>query len=305
MPLKKWTFPIALGAAALPLLGAYAYGVWREAVPLYPFALAYAGMSLITIAVYRHDKAAAVADEWRVKEHTLHALELFGGWPGALVAQHLLRHKVKKPSYQLVFWLIVVIHCAGWYAVKSEGAVPQALDLLPKNLTSHIPELPKLHVPQALQSFLKTKPAPQPAQPQTDPVLTADPTPSPGPRPEENGWTNAPAAEALITDPNVLRTRVIANRHSRKLRGAIKAVSPSLGLLVSLPPEMGADGVISPATLIGDFHRRFRIGERVEVAVNGISIKGGQKQITLLLVEATAARSQPSSTDIRKNGGKR
>ncbi|MFP5341147.1 MAG: DUF1294 domain-containing protein, partial [Gammaproteobacteria bacterium] len=40
--------------------------------------------------------------------------ELAGGWPGALVAQQVFRHKTRKLSYQLTFWLIVVLHQAFW-----------------------------------------------------------------------------------------------------------------------------------------------------------------------------------------------
>lgn len=44
----------------------------------------------------------------------LHALELLGGWPGALLAQQLLRHKTKKTSYQVVFWLTILMHQVYW-----------------------------------------------------------------------------------------------------------------------------------------------------------------------------------------------
>ena len=45
---------------------------------------------------------------------TCSAVELLGGWPGALLAQQLLRHKTKKTSYQGVFWLIVLVHQVYW-----------------------------------------------------------------------------------------------------------------------------------------------------------------------------------------------
>lgn len=67
-------------------------------------------ISLITYAVYASDKRRARTRAWRIPEATLHLLELLGGWPGAWLAQHQLRHKCSKGSYQLVFWAIIVIH---------------------------------------------------------------------------------------------------------------------------------------------------------------------------------------------------
>jgi len=68
--------------------------------------------SVLTFAVYALDKSAAQADRWRTRESTLHALALMGGWPGALFAQELLRHKSRKRSFQRVFWLTVLINCS-------------------------------------------------------------------------------------------------------------------------------------------------------------------------------------------------
>jgi uncharacterized membrane protein YsdA (DUF1294 family) len=47
----------------------------------------------------------------------LHLLELCGGWPGALIAQHWVRHKVGKLSFQIIFWLIVAAHLVVWVFV--------------------------------------------------------------------------------------------------------------------------------------------------------------------------------------------
>ena len=74
----------------------------------------YALMSGITFVVYALDKRAAVRDQRRTPERTLHTLELLGGWPGALLAQRVIRHKNRKGSYQLVFWAIVALHALGW-----------------------------------------------------------------------------------------------------------------------------------------------------------------------------------------------
>lgn len=79
--------------------------------------------SAISFWVYAHDKAAAKRNAWRTRENTLHVLSLFGGWPGAFVAQRWLRHKSKKLSFQIVFWATVVVNCAGLgWLFSSSGA---------------------------------------------------------------------------------------------------------------------------------------------------------------------------------------
>lgn len=85
---------------------------WHDRMP-WPVG-AYATMSFITYVAYWRDKRRAQGNRWRVSEATLHGLELLGGWPGALVAQQVLRHKTRKISFQIVFWLIVAAHVAFW-----------------------------------------------------------------------------------------------------------------------------------------------------------------------------------------------
>jgi uncharacterized membrane protein YsdA (DUF1294 family) len=77
---------------------------------------AYVVNSLLTFGIYAWDKRAARRGQERVPEITLHTLELFGGWPGAFLAQRMLRHKNAKVSYQIVFWLIVSLHACAWIA---------------------------------------------------------------------------------------------------------------------------------------------------------------------------------------------
>ncbi len=76
--------------------------------------LAYLLASVLAFAAYLHDKRRALRNGWRTPEARLHLLELLGGWPGALIAQQLLRHKTRKLSFQLVFWLIVMLHQVVW-----------------------------------------------------------------------------------------------------------------------------------------------------------------------------------------------
>lgn len=74
----------------------------------------YAAMSALAIALYAADKRRARLDAWRISETTLHVVELLGGWPGALLAQRVFRHKLQKAGYMLIFWAIVALHGCGW-----------------------------------------------------------------------------------------------------------------------------------------------------------------------------------------------
>ncbi|MFK4805464.1 DUF1294 domain-containing protein [Microbacterium sp. ZW CA_36] len=64
----------------------------------------YGAASLITFAAYGIDKSAARRSAGRVPEQTLLLLGLVGGWPGAIVAQQLFRHKTRKRSFRRAFW---------------------------------------------------------------------------------------------------------------------------------------------------------------------------------------------------------
>ena len=79
--------------------------------------LAYTVASLVAFGLYWYDKQQARTGQWRTPENVLHGVELLGGWPGALVAQQVFRHKTRKVSYQLWFWLIVALHQAAWIDV--------------------------------------------------------------------------------------------------------------------------------------------------------------------------------------------
>lgn len=71
--------------------------------------------STLAYYFYWDDKRRARLDEWRIKEANLHFWAFIGGWPGAFIAQQQFRHKTKKLSFQLVFWLIVIVHQAFWF----------------------------------------------------------------------------------------------------------------------------------------------------------------------------------------------
>lgn len=74
--------------------------------------LIYLAASVVTFIAYAIDKSAARKGRWRTQEGTLHLLALIGGWPGALVAQSVLRHKSRKQPFRVIFWLTVILNCA-------------------------------------------------------------------------------------------------------------------------------------------------------------------------------------------------
>lgn len=90
---------------------------------LAPAALAlYAGASLLAFCAYAFDKSAAQRDRWRIPESTLHLYAIAGGWPGALLAQKMLRHKSIKQPFQTVFRATVMLNCSALLAYLSPTA---------------------------------------------------------------------------------------------------------------------------------------------------------------------------------------
>lgn len=91
----------------LALVAGSALGVLPAVVPI-----GYVFLGCLSLVMYSLDKAAAEKDMRRTPESTLHFVDLLGGWPGALVAQQLSRHKTVKASFQAVFWLTVFANVA-------------------------------------------------------------------------------------------------------------------------------------------------------------------------------------------------
>lgn len=90
--------------------------LWRP--PMWVAAL-YGAASMVTFVVYAADKAAAMRNGSRVPERTLHLLSLAGGWPGALVAQQVLRHKSSKREFRQVFWATIALNQIGFLVLAS------------------------------------------------------------------------------------------------------------------------------------------------------------------------------------------
>ena len=70
----------------------------------------YLVLSIACFVAYAVDKSAAVTGEWRVSETRLLILGLLGGWPGAVIAQRVLRHKTRKVAFISIFWVTVAVN---------------------------------------------------------------------------------------------------------------------------------------------------------------------------------------------------
>ena len=73
-----------------------------------PLGITSAILSVLTVALYRHDKHAAERGGQRVPDTALHLASLLGGWPGALIARPLLRHKLNQKRFRGFFWASIV-----------------------------------------------------------------------------------------------------------------------------------------------------------------------------------------------------
>lgn len=119
------------GSSALPFaclfIAAIAAATYVGLVGLVVAAL-YGGLSALSLLLYGMDKSAARSGGPRTPEATLHIIALAGGWPGAVLAQRMFRHKTIKQPFQRIFWCAVVANCAGlaWLLTS-----PEAMKLLP------------------------------------------------------------------------------------------------------------------------------------------------------------------------------
>jgi uncharacterized membrane protein YsdA (DUF1294 family)/cold shock CspA family protein len=112
----EWTLPRLLVLPSFLVLTFVVARLW----PVSPWvAGVYLLASLVAFGAYAIDKAAARGGGWRTPESTLHFFSLACGWPGALFAQQLLRHKLSKSSFVSTYWATVLVNVAGFVALHS------------------------------------------------------------------------------------------------------------------------------------------------------------------------------------------
>lgn len=99
-------------AASIALLAGHFSRVLRLQWPIAVLLSISVMASGACFTAYWLDKRRAVRNGPRIRERTLNLMELAGGWPGAIFAQHLFRHKTQKLSYRVRFWTMVALHSA-------------------------------------------------------------------------------------------------------------------------------------------------------------------------------------------------
>ncbi len=119
-PTVRPTSVVVAVGSILAFVTVFLVAHWRWQVP-WTIAAIYLALSILAFAMYAADKRAAQANRWRTPEITLLLVGLVGGWPGAAVAQQVLRHKTKKLSFRTRFWLTVVLNVivfvlVAWYS---------------------------------------------------------------------------------------------------------------------------------------------------------------------------------------------
>lgn len=108
--------PLA-GVLALVVVWAatLAWGTLAGEIPMWALGAA-VSINVMTVLMYALDKNAAQQGQRRTPESHLHLLSLSGGWPGAWLAQQLLRHKTAKASFRRKYWATVALHCGALLA---------------------------------------------------------------------------------------------------------------------------------------------------------------------------------------------
>ncbi|WP_104083068.1 DUF1294 domain-containing protein [Cryobacterium sp. Y11] len=110
---RRGSYPAIVGFALI-----YLAVSWYWTLPVWVAGL-YLVASLICFTLYLVDKRRSGTRQRRVPERTLLLWGFVGGWPGAIVAQQVFRHKTKKTSFRRAFWLTVVLNVLLFIALSS------------------------------------------------------------------------------------------------------------------------------------------------------------------------------------------
>lgn len=102
--------------SAIITIGFFAY--FYLYVPIEPIIGYLIAINITTFLLYGYDKFISDGEKLRVPEYNLHALALLGGSPAGLLSQKFFRHKTVKGSFQLIYWLIVLVQVGLVFGVR-------------------------------------------------------------------------------------------------------------------------------------------------------------------------------------------
>ncbi len=97
---------LIFGVISVIMVGAIFSYLYTQINPLFAYLIA---INASTFLLYGYDKLIAPTKLLRIPEWNLHGVALLGGSPAGLLAQQFFRHKSIKGSFQLVYWLIVLL----------------------------------------------------------------------------------------------------------------------------------------------------------------------------------------------------
>jgi uncharacterized membrane protein YsdA (DUF1294 family) len=63
-----------------------------------------------TFLLFGFDKLQSQARGFRIPERILYLATFFGGSIGTIAGMYLFRHKTRKSSFQLIVWVLILVH---------------------------------------------------------------------------------------------------------------------------------------------------------------------------------------------------
>ncbi|MDA3947176.1 MAG: DUF1294 domain-containing protein [Helicobacteraceae bacterium] len=91
------------------VLFALLFFLFRFRIHLQPIWAYIATVNSVGFVMYALDKFFAKRSWLRIPESLLHLLAFAGATPAAILAQQLFWHKTTKRSFQITFWMIVLL----------------------------------------------------------------------------------------------------------------------------------------------------------------------------------------------------
>jgi uncharacterized membrane protein YsdA (DUF1294 family)/cold shock CspA family protein len=86
--------------------------------------------SSLAFVFYKRDRAMAETHQRKLPENTLHLWSLIGGWPGAALAQKLAHPRSRRRSFQIVYWITIVLNGIAFFWMLSPQGSAQLRSFL-------------------------------------------------------------------------------------------------------------------------------------------------------------------------------